>query len=177
MENQGKLMPKSAIGWSEGEDGVSPDLLAVRSALRGLPTLKCAPGFEYRLQRKLESGEAGVRTAGSVRNWTLGWAGAGLGFATALAIAFFAFDLNVKQPSQPGIAGGVSSGGPAMPSKTPTSVVAPVEEQQAQAPATTDQDKQLASSKKDSTVKPPASKADLPEDIIHVTGTNPAPNR
>jgi hypothetical protein len=170
VENQGKLMPKPVFGWSDGEQGTSPDLLAIRSLLRSLPTLECAPGFEYRLQRKLEAGVAGVRSEGTARNWALGWGGVGLGFATALAIAFFAFDLNVKEPNQPGgIAGGVTSGGPAIPVPTQT-VSEPSHELQASAPANLQDDKKLASVKKDSTVKPPVSKVDVDQGLIHVTG-------
>lgn len=167
MENQGKLMPESVIGWSEGEEGVSTDLLAVRSLLRSLPTSKCAPGFEYRLQRKLEGPEAGVRSAGSARNWTLGWVGAGLGLATAVAIGFFVFDLNVKSPSDAGFSSlpvaGVSSGGPAVPNGPAPQTVS--------AQRLVSQDKQLAAADKDTT-KPAASKPDLDPQLFHVTGSN-----
>jgi hypothetical protein len=166
VENQGKLMPESGTGWSAGEQGVSPDLLAVRSALRGLPTLKCSPGFEYRLQRKLSGEENGVRVAGSLRGWSLGWAGAGLGFATALAIAFFAFDVGTPTHTNSQIAG-ASSAGPTVP-VAPTQVVSsPGDNPQATNPLSVTGDKQLASASKDST-KPPANKADLNQDNFHV---------
>jgi hypothetical protein len=168
VENQGKLMPKSETGWSEGEEGISPDLLAVRSALRGLPKLECSTGFDYRLQRKLNGEEPGVRRAGSPRSWTLGWAGAGLGFATAMAIAFFAFDLGGHGvvPTVAPIAG-AASGGPAMPAPMTVSSV-PANDQQAGIPRLTAEEKPVAVAKKDTL--PPANKADIRQDLIHTTG-------
>ena len=159
MENQGKLMPESETGWSAGEEGVSPDLLAVRSVLRGLPTLKCSSGFEYRLQRKLSGEESGVRVAGPVRNWTLGWAGAGLGFATALAIAFFAFDISGPTHSDSQMANT-----PPKVSATSPSASQPISTSD---PGT---DKSLASAKKDS-IKPPVSKLDLNQNDFHTASS------
>jgi len=162
-------MSESVQRWSDGEDGVSPDLLAVRSVLRSLPTVSCPVGFEYRLEKKLAGEQAGVRSAGSARGWAWGWAGAGLGFATALAIAFFVFDVNVKPA-------GVSSGGQPVPvaqtpvTTTPSGEIKTIREQ---AP----EEKQLAKTNEDTTKKQPPSKVDLPHDVIHVVGTNQAPNK
>ncbi|HEY3294440.1 MAG TPA: hypothetical protein VGL38_03285 [bacterium] len=147
----------------------------VRSMLRSLPTVHCSPKFEYRLQRKLAAEEAGVRAPSSVRNWTLGWAGAGLGFATALAIAFFAFDLNVKSPNS-AVTGsssiaGASAAGKAVP-VVPNQVSAPANELQASTPKLVSEDgKTMADAKKDST-KPPASKPDLQQENFHLTGAS-----
>jgi len=169
-------MPESMMRSSDGEEGVSPDLLAIRAVLRSLPAVHCAPGFEYRLERKLAAENGmGVRSAGSSRNWTLGWAGAGLGFATALAIAFFAFDLNFKAPS--GVAGGTQiagarSGGMAAPVVGVQVVSESANDQQVYGPQVPLADKQLSPARKDTT-KPPVSKVDLNQDYFHVAGTNP----
>jgi len=173
-------MPKTMDGLSDGEEGVSADLLVIRSMLKSLPTVNCAPGFEYRLQNRLSADEAGVRSGSSVRNWTLGWAGAGLGFATALAIAFFAFDLNVKSPSVPMVNNstltGVSQNGPSSP-VTPQVVSVPRETHPMTSPQTALSEKQIAQAKEDSMKKAPPSKVDLPQDYMHVVGTNQGPHR
>jgi hypothetical protein len=73
------------------EEGVPADLLMVRSVLQTMPKVSCPVGFEFRLQKRIDALSAEPSRAGG-RSWVLGWAGAGLGFATALIIAVVAFD-------------------------------------------------------------------------------------
>lgn len=81
------------------EEGMPADLQRVRSVLQSMPKLNCPVGFEFRLQRRIEGLSAAPSRTASGRSWTLGWAGAGLGFATALVIAMLVFDFGFNVPN------------------------------------------------------------------------------
>lgn len=72
----------------------SPQHLMIRNALLNVPKRSCSAGFEFRLQKKLESGESALQRPVRASNWSLGWLGAGVGFAAAFAVAVFIFDFN-----------------------------------------------------------------------------------
>ena len=96
--------PNGAMRSSEGEQGVAPHLVAVRSLLRSLPRCCCSQGFEYRFHHQLMSEVRGTRRSRFERTWAVGWAGAGLGFAAAFAVAVVAFDVTTRAPVQPQMA-------------------------------------------------------------------------
>jgi hypothetical protein len=81
-----------------GEDGVSRELLEVRSALLRLPRTACPVGFEFRLQRRLEGVTLDKPSTSGLRGWTLAWAGVGLGVAASVLVAVVAFDFQFKLP-------------------------------------------------------------------------------
>lgn len=169
-----------ATGWQvHGEEGVPQDLLIVRSMLQGLPKVCCPDGFGVRLQRRLAEADAGGSKArGAQRNWSLGWAGVGLGFATALVIAVVAFDLNVKQTPSGVAQGGaiipapvaVTTSVPASPSAQGKVTATVPETQQVSAPQLAqEQTSKQPGVAKDSTPQTPTS---LPEGLYHVVGGN-----
>lgn len=90
---------------SPSEEDCSLQHLRVRRTLLAMPARRCAVGFEFRLQKKLESGESALRRPVRATNWSLGWMGAGVGFAAALAVAVIAFDFNGGPPTGLQVAG------------------------------------------------------------------------
>lgn len=111
MDDMARQMPEPLLGGSPGEDGIGMDLLRVRSVLRTLPRLCCPAGFEFRLQRRLA--DPGSARSRSERGWALGWAGLGLGLATAFVIAVVAFDFSFRDARDLQMAAGPTSDLPA----------------------------------------------------------------
>lgn len=74
-----------------------PETSPVRNALRNLPKANCPVGFEFRLERRL----AGKPVGGTRSNWSMGWLGAGVGFATAMVLALFVFDFGAIPGTSP----------------------------------------------------------------------------
>lgn len=157
---------------AQGEDiDTSPDHVVVRAVLQSLPKLEAPAGFEFRLQRRLEGADPRPSRS-AIRTWSLGWAGAGLGVATAFIIGIFVFNIHLS--------GG--PGGVAVPMagnsqvKTSTPVVAPPVETasdpaQVQGPTPLVADNQQKSVAKDSgRVQAPTGQ--VPEEIFHTTGTS-----
>jgi hypothetical protein len=122
VENQGNRTSESGYWMERGDEGVPGELLAVRALLLSVPHVACPDGFEARLQRRLAGQRAGSQVGSSNRNWSLGWAGVGLGFAAALVIAVVMFDFKFQVPGQSPIAGTpqqVSTPTAAVPQATP----------------------------------------------------------
>lgn len=86
------------------EPEISRDHQKVRDALRSMPKANCPVGFEFRLERRL----AGKPVGGTRSGWSMGWLGAGVGFATAMVIAVFVFNFG----SIPGVSPSNMAGTP-----------------------------------------------------------------
>lgn len=92
MSEAGKQLHEKAA-YSRGGDGeTEAEYLKVRELLSSLPKETCPAGFEYRLNRRLQGGSS--RRTESVRGWTSGWLGVGLGFAVATVIALFTLNFH-----------------------------------------------------------------------------------
>jgi len=159
-----------------GEEKNAPELMRVRNLLMCLPRVECPAGFEFRLQRRLNGQEDGVRPARERWGWGMGWAGLGLGFAAALLVAVAAFDFSFKSPQVTG-AGPVitvnvqpqnAATKTAEPNLAETPVQAPADQQTVAVP---ESERQLAAAKKDSNAakNPPSN---LPENLYHMVGGN-----
>lgn len=84
------------------EPDCSAEHQRVRKALQSLPKANCPVGFDFRLERRL----AGNPVGGPRNSWSLGWLGAGVGFATAMVLAVFIFDFgSIPGTSPANIAG------------------------------------------------------------------------
>jgi hypothetical protein len=79
---------------AQSEEGLSKEHQRVRAALLGLPKETCPVGFEFRLMKRISGGSERSRRRTS-SNWIVGWAGAGLGVAVAMLVAFTALDFDV----------------------------------------------------------------------------------
>jgi hypothetical protein len=175
VENEDRRTSDAAHWQVKGEEGVPQDMLMVRAMLQSLPKANCPDGFETKLQRRLAGEFAEPKARLAQRNWSLGWAGVGLGFATALVIAVVAFDVNFKAPANSVTAGGLAipapvatSGSVPQPSQTPVhEVSAPVEQTGVQQLA--QEQPKSGGAVKDTTPRSPTA---LPEDLFHVVGGN-----
>lgn len=96
MSNEERNATNPPLSPRLDEDGISPEHLRIRGALQRLPKRCCPVGFEFRLQKRLESGESALRRPARSWGWSLGWMGAGAGVVTALAVAIFAFDFQLN---------------------------------------------------------------------------------
>jgi hypothetical protein len=168
--------------YAQGEEGVSPELLRVRSLLLSLPKVGCRPGFEFRLQKSIGGVAGGTeRSYSSSRNWMLGWAGVGLGVATALVVAVVAFDFHFQNGGRIAVGGAPVVSGSASHFSVPQGVVGtPVSAEntaQVQEKCPDPQSEQLAqkepdklAAKKDTT--PARAPSPLPENLYHQASGN-----
>lgn len=152
-----------------GEEGVSAETTKVRNLLLSLPRACCPAGFEFRLQRRLDVLENGVRPVRERHGWGLGWAGLGLGFAAALLVAVVVFDLrfsptDIRMPTAPVASSNAPTTGAPMVSSPQQ--VSP----DAGATAAREQLPQMAAAKDTNASKNPP--ATLPENLFHTVGGN-----
>lgn len=123
---------------------VEPDMTAaharVRSALKTLPKATCPVGFEFRLERKL----AGKPVGETRKSWSMGWLGAGVGFATAMVLAVFVFDFGGTTISPAGMVPTATKSGSAV--EQPATITPTTEQpmNMAQEKATPKESEQLA---------------------------------
>ncbi|RPH93030.1 hypothetical protein EHM69_11395 [candidate division KSB1 bacterium] len=171
MEQQERRTADRLRAVADGEQGVSPQLLNVRTALLNLPKTECSVGFEFRLQRRIQEMESGVRVGTSRPAWGLGWAGVGLGFAAAFVVAVVAFDFSFSSGRSQIVSAPIVSG--------PSRYVPPnVASQTISAPSVADTladvvkeeaPKMAAVKDSQATKNPPAN---LPENLFHMVGGN-----
>ena len=96
MESQDKQTPEWRTYAAQSEEGLSREHQRIRAALLSLPKETCPVGFEFRLMKRISGGAARSRRRTS-SSWVIGWAGAGLGVAVAMLVAFTAFDFNYSE--------------------------------------------------------------------------------
>lgn len=168
--------------FTRGEEGVPPELLRVRSLLLSLPKACCKPGFEIRLQRKIAGDNSGTeRSYGFGRNWAMGWAGVGLGVATAMVVAVVAFDFHFQNGGRlavggaPVVSGAVShfsvpQGVTGTPVSTSTTFETPEKCPDPQSEQLAQKEPPKASAKRDTTLTRTPSA--LPENLYHTVGSN-----
>ncbi|MBU0691788.1 hypothetical protein KKC97_00565 [bacterium] len=89
-------MPEWQNYAAQTEPELSREHRRIRAALLSLPKETCPVGFEFRLMKRISGGAARGRGRAS-SSWIVGWAGAGLGVAVAMLVAFTAFDFNYSE--------------------------------------------------------------------------------
>ncbi|MCB9357094.1 MAG: hypothetical protein H6508_04100 [Calditrichaeota bacterium] len=102
--------------WMSAEPDMTKAHARVRSALQTLPKETTPVGFDFRLERRL----AGKPVGESRKSWSLGWLGAGVGFATAMVLAMFVFDFGGNAAISPaGMIPTATKAGPVLERSTP----------------------------------------------------------
>ncbi|MCB1061030.1 MAG: hypothetical protein KDB65_12425 [Calditrichaeota bacterium] len=148
----------NAMNHGNVETEISRDHQKVRDALRSLPKANCPVGFDFRLERRL----AGNPVGGTRSGWSMGWLGAGVGFATAMVIAVFVFNFG----SIPGVSPANVAGTPSQVKTSGAPIEQPAEmaksnETPAQSTTIAEESEQLAS--KQDTSKDKTKPGTLPE--------------
>jgi hypothetical protein len=156
--------------------GSSPEISRVRNLLLGLPRMCCPADFEFRLQRRLDEMERGVRPVRERYGWGLGWAGLGLGFAAALLIAVVMFDFSfssrdLRAPGAPITSATNAPRTMTQPVADPLATSSPQQVSTgAEAATVPDQSPTMAAAKDSNASKNPPTA--LPEDLYHMVGGN-----
>lgn len=109
MKSQDRQMTERQNYTAQAEPGLSREHQRIRAALLNLPKETCPVGFEFRLMKRISGGSVRDSRRGS-SSWIVGWAGAGLGVAVAMLVAFTAFDFNYSQQVPVRTAGAVQEG-------------------------------------------------------------------
>jgi len=157
-------------------EGMSPEISRVRNVLFGLPRMGCPVGFEFRLQRRLDELENGVRPLRERHGWGLGWAGLGLGLATALLVAVVMFDFSfspkaIRMPGAP-VARATNESQRVTPGAADPLLVSSPQQVLPDAEATTvhERSSQMAAAEDSNAAKIPPTT--LPENLFHTVGGN-----
>lgn len=180
MHNEEKVT-KAMTSSRMSDENRTPENARVRNLLIGLPRVNCPVGFEFRLQRRIEAFESGIRPARRERyGWGFGWAGLGLGLATAFVVAVVAFDFSFT-PGKIMITGApvaatskTMTTSPAASDQNaadPNSVIKPEQgNPEVDASAVTEPTHQMAAVKDSNAAKNPPK--ELPENLYHMVGGN-----
>jgi hypothetical protein len=158
------------------ENTASPEISRVRNLLLGLPRIGCPAGFEFRLQRRLDELERGVRPVRERFGWGLGWAGLGLGLATALLVAVVGFDFSfspktIRLPGAPVTSATNAPKTVSQPAANPLLVSSPqAVSPDANAVGVHEEPAQMAAAKDSNASKNPPTT--LPENLYHMVGGN-----
>jgi hypothetical protein len=175
VDNEVRQTNETAFG-RPNDEGMSPEALRVRNLLLGLPRTCCPADFEFRLQRRLDELESGVRPVRERHGWGLGWAGLGLGVATALLIAVVMFDFSfssrdIRVPGAPVTSATNAPNSVTPPAADPLTASSPQQvSPDAGATSVHDQSPAMAAAKDSNTSKNPPTA--LPEDLYHMVGGN-----
>ena len=94
MTEQDKRLHERVVYTSTGEEDTEASLLKVRELLSSVPKESCPAGFEHRLNRRLQGLDE--RPRATIRSWTAGWVGVGMGVVAAAVIALFVFDFEAS---------------------------------------------------------------------------------
>lgn len=180
MDNEVKVT-KAMASSRMSDENMTPENARVRNLLIGLPRVNCPVGFEFRLQRRIEALESGIRPVRSERfGWGFGWAGLGLGLATAFVVAVVAFDFSFT-PGKIMITGApvVATSQPITTSPAaadqnaadPNSIITPEQENpEIDASAVAEPTQQMAAVNDSNAAKNPPT--ELPENLYHMVGGN-----
>ncbi|MCX6601928.1 MAG: hypothetical protein NT025_10280 [bacterium] len=158
------------------DESASPETMRVRNLLLGLPRTCCPADFEFRLQRRLDELESGVRPVRERHGWGVGWAGLGLGVATALLVAVVLFDFSfssrdIRVPGAPVTSATNAPKTVSQPAADPLVVSSPqAVSPDANAAAVHEQSPAMAAAKDSNTSKNPPTA--LPENLFHMVGGN-----
>ena len=175
MDNEVRQTNEMAFG-RPNDEGMSREASRVRNLLLGLPRMGCPADFEFRLQRRLDELESGVRPVRERHGWGVGWAGLGLGVATALLVAVVLFDFSfssrdIRVPGAPVTGATNAPKTVSQPAADPLAVSSPQQvSPDANAAAVHEQSPAMAAAKDSNTSKTPPTA--LPEDLYHMVGGN-----